>query len=82
MDLDAVRWTRSARGTWLDPCRAARRESLIRRVGVLLGAAFMQVFRNGLVLLGFHAYWQSASIGALILVALLLDYWRQRVSEG
>ncbi len=47
-------------------------------LGVLLGAAFMQVFRNGLVLLGFHAYWQSASIGALILVALLLDYWRQQ----
>lgn len=47
-------------------------------LGVLLGAAFMQVLRNGLVLLGIPAYWQSASIGALILIALLLDYWRQQ----
>ncbi|MBN1149326.1 MAG: ABC transporter permease [Anaerolineales bacterium] len=46
--------------------------------GVLLGAAFMQVLRNGLVLLGFPAYWQSAAIGAMILVALLLDFWRRQ----
>jgi ribose transport system permease protein len=47
-------------------------------LGVLLGAAFMQVLRNGLVLLGFPAYWQSAAIGVMILVALLLDYWRRQ----
>jgi ribose transport system permease protein len=47
-------------------------------LGVLLGAAFMQVLRNGLVLLGIPAYWQTASIGALILIALSLDYWRQQ----
>jgi ribose transport system permease protein len=47
-------------------------------LGVLLGAAFMQILRNGLVLLGFPAYWQSAAIGSMILLALLLDYWRQR----
>jgi ribose transport system permease protein len=46
--------------------------------GVLLGAAFMQVLRNGLVLLGFPAYWQSASIGGMILIALLLDFWRRQ----
>ena len=45
-------------------------------LGVLLGAAFMQVFRNGLVLLGFPAYWQEAAVGAMILLAILLDYWR------
>ncbi|MBN2550765.1 MAG: ABC transporter permease [Anaerolineales bacterium] len=47
-------------------------------LGVLLGAAFMQILRNGLVLLGFPAYWQSAAIGVMILVALLLDYWRRQ----
>ena len=47
-------------------------------LGVLLGALFMQVLRNGLVLLGFPAYWQSAAIGTMILVALLLDYWRRQ----
>ncbi len=44
--------------------------------GVLLGAAFMQVLRNGLVILGFPAYWQSAAIGAMILAALLFDHFR------
>lgn len=47
-------------------------------LGVLLGAAFMQILRNGLVLLGFPAYWQSAAMGVMILVALLLDYWRRQ----
>lgn len=46
--------------------------------GVVLGAAFIQFLRNGLVLLGFPAYWQSAAIGALILIALMLDHWRRR----
>jgi ribose transport system permease protein len=47
-------------------------------LGVLLGAAIMQMLRNGLVLLGFPSYWQTLSIGAMILVAILLDYWRRR----
>jgi ribose transport system permease protein len=46
-------------------------------LGVLLGAAFMQILRNGLVLLGFPAYWQEAAMGAMILLAILLDYWRR-----
>jgi ribose transport system permease protein len=47
-------------------------------LGVLLGAAFMQVLRNGLVLLGFHIYWQAMVIGAIILMAILLDSWRRQ----
>ncbi|MEJ2559042.1 MAG: ABC transporter permease [Anaerolineae bacterium] len=47
-------------------------------LGVLLGAAIMQMLRNGLVLLGFPAYWQTVAIGAMILMAILLDYWRRR----
>jgi ribose transport system permease protein len=47
-------------------------------LGVLLGAAFMQFLRNGMVLLGLPAYWQPASIGALILGALMLDYLRSK----
>jgi len=46
-------------------------------VGVLLGAVFMQVVQNGLVLLGIPTYWQSAAIGSMIFFALLLDLWRQ-----
>jgi ribose transport system substrate-binding protein len=37
----------------------------------------MQVLRNGLVLLGFATYWQEAAMGAMILLAILLDYWRR-----
>ena len=47
-------------------------------VGVLLGAVLMQITRNGLVLLGFSAYWQAVAIGAMILVAILFDYWQRR----
>jgi len=47
-------------------------------LGVLLGAAFLQVLRNGLVLLGFPAYWQAAAIGSMILLAIILDYWRRQ----
>jgi ribose transport system permease protein len=47
-------------------------------LGVLLGAAIMQVLRNGLVLLGFPAYWQTVAIGTMILTAILLDYWRRQ----
>jgi ribose transport system permease protein len=47
-------------------------------LGVLLGAAFMQILRNSLVLLGFPAYWQDGAIGSMIIVALLFDYYRQR----
>lgn len=47
-------------------------------LGVLLGAAIMQILRNGLVLSGFPAHWQAVAIGAMILVAILLDYWRRQ----
>lgn len=47
-------------------------------LGVLLGAAFIQFLRNGLVLMGFPAYWQSAALGALILIALIIDHWRRQ----
>jgi ribose transport system permease protein len=46
--------------------------------GVLLGAATMQVIRNGLVLLGFSAYWQTVVLGTMILIFILLDYWRRK----
>lgn len=46
--------------------------------GTLLGAAIMQVLRNGLVLTGVEAYWQPAAIGAVILLAVMFDMWRKR----
>jgi ribose transport system permease protein len=48
--------------------------------GVILGAALIQVIRNGVVLLGLtnQNQWQFVTIGAMILFVLLLDYWRRR----
>lgn len=48
--------------------------------GVILGAALIQIIRNGVVLLGLsnQNQWQYVSIGMLILVVLLLDYGRRR----
>jgi ribose transport system permease protein len=48
-------------------------------LGVLLGAAVMQMVRNGLVLLGFSVYWQTAALGTMILAFILLDHWRRQI---
>jgi ribose transport system permease protein len=47
-------------------------------MGVLLGAAITQMLYNGLVLLGYPSYWQTAAIGAMMLMSVLLDYWWRR----
>jgi ribose transport system permease protein len=47
-------------------------------LGVLLGAAILQMLRNGLVLLGFPAYGQTVAVGTMILMFILLDYRRQQ----
>jgi len=47
-------------------------------LGVLIGAAVMQVLRNGLVLTGVSAYWLQALQGFVIVVAIMLDQLRKR----
>lgn len=47
-------------------------------LGVLIGAAIMQVLRNGLVLTGVSAYWLQAVQGLVIVVAIMLDQLRRR----
>ena len=46
--------------------------------GTFLGAAIMSVLRNGLVLLGVSTYWQQAIIGAVIIVAVVIDTLSKR----
>ncbi|MBN1679680.1 MAG: ABC transporter permease [Anaerolineae bacterium] len=46
-------------------------------VGTLIGAAIMQVLRNGLNLLGYDPYWQPAAIGFTIILAIMFDQARQ-----
>ncbi|MEN3012056.1 MAG: ABC transporter permease [Dictyoglomus thermophilum] len=47
-------------------------------LGVIIGAAIMQVLRTGMVLLGFPAYWQPSAIGAIIIFAIMFDQYRKR----
>jgi len=51
-------------------------------LGVLIGAAIMQVLRNGLVLVGVSAYWLQAMQGLVIVVAIMLDQLRKRGRRG
>jgi ribose transport system permease protein len=47
-------------------------------LGVLIGAAIMQVLRTGLVLIGVSAYWLQAIQGLVIVSAITLDQLRKR----
>lgn len=46
-------------------------------IGTLIGAATMQVLRNGLNLVGADVYWQPAAIGFVIVIAIMFDRIRQ-----
>jgi len=47
-------------------------------LGVLIGAMVMGVIRNGLVLMDVSSYWQDLIIGAVIVLAAILDVWRSK----
>lgn len=47
-------------------------------IGVIIGAALMGVLRNGFVLLGISAYWQTVTIGLVIILAVSMDSLRRR----
>lgn len=47
-------------------------------IGTLIGAAFMGILRNGLVLLNVSAYWQQVAIGGVIMGAVAIDFLRRR----
>ena len=49
--------------------------------GTLVGALIMGVLRNGLNLLNVSAYWQTVTIGVVIVAAVWVDVIRQRAAE-
>ena len=47
-------------------------------LGVLIGACIMGVIKNGLVLMRVSSYWQTAIIGIIIVLAVVLDRAKRR----
>jgi ribose transport system permease protein len=46
--------------------------------GTVVGALIISLVRNGLNLFNVQSYWQSFVIGAVIVLAVLIDRWRKR----
>jgi ribose/xylose/arabinose/galactoside ABC-type transport system permease subunit len=54
-----------------------------RLLGTFFGLIFIQILRNGLVLLSIRSFWQQIAIGTSLLVAVLYDEWRRsRLRSG
>jgi len=47
-------------------------------IGAIIGAVFMGVLSNGIVLLDISAYWERVIIGLVVIVAVLIDVVRKR----
>ena len=47
-------------------------------IGVVIGAAIMQLIQNALGLSDISSFWQDAVVGAVVVGAVVLDYIRQR----
>lgn len=50
-------------------------------LGAICGAALLGVVRNGLVLLGVSDYWQTVSIGLVVIFAVLVDRYRTKRTD-
>ena len=48
-----------------------------RLLGTLFGLLFIQILRNGLVLLSVRSFWQQIAIGSSLIAAVLYDEWRR-----
>ena len=46
--------------------------------GAVIGAALIEVIRNGFVLIGANTYWEEVFVGVIIIIAVLLDQLRTR----
>ena len=49
--------------------------------GTIIGALIMNTIQNGLNLLGAPSVWQQTIVGAIILVAVIIDQSVRRVAE-
>ena len=47
-------------------------------VGAFIGLLLLNCFNNGMTLIGMDPYWQTVASGALLLLALIIDYYNNR----
>ena len=47
----------------------------------MFGVAVIAVIKNGMDLMQISSYWQKVVIGAIILVAVVLDMWQQKTKD-
>jgi ribose transport system permease protein len=47
-------------------------------IGAIIGAVFMGVLSNGIVLMDISSYWERVIIGSVVIIAVLLDVLRKR----
>lgn len=52
---------------------------VISPLGFAFAGLLMALIRNGLIMIGVNVYYEQAFLGAVILAALLIDYFRMRV---
>jgi ribose transport system permease protein len=45
--------------------------------GVIIGTIMLEILRNGLLLFGIDPYWQGVFVGAIIIIAVSIDRFRQ-----
>ena len=50
--------------------------------GVIIGTVMLEILRNGLLLFGIDPYWQGVFVGAIIIIAVSIDRFRQATHEG
>lgn len=50
-------------------------------VGSVLGALIVGVFNTGLTLAGVDDYWQTFTVGILVIVAVAIDQWLRRAAQ-
>ena len=63
---------------WLGAAPANLAGGVGGAAGAVIGAALIEVIRNGFVLIGANTYWEEVFIGVIIIIAVLVDQLRTR----
>jgi ribose transport system permease protein len=50
-------------------------------VGTLIGALIIEIIQNGLVIMGVAPFWQFIAVGAVIILAVLIDQAKERITQ-